>query len=157
MPSSLEGGTLQILANATLLTVAITFNTAANAKSLSDLVMPVLSAMADTKSAFLKLTTSSPAAEFLADFFADDFFFAVFLTAYSAVLDVDVARDVGEVHPLSSGPRDGVDVLAGAVDENATTVDGDARAAMAATQRRSDRRIMLSIGWQWCNGRCSSA
>lgn len=69
---------MSIQHNNSRLTVAITFNTAAKAISLSAFVIPVFSATALTKSAFLKLTTS------------ESFFFAAFLTAaYSEVLRLD--------------------------------------------------------------------
>ena len=70
--------------NETSLTVARTSNTAVKANSLCTLVMPVFAATADTKSAFLNLTTpSSDSASatgvivFLADFFVDAFFVVV--------------------------------------------------------------------------------
>jgi len=70
----------------TPLTVAMTFKTAAKAISLSDLVMPVFSDTAETKSAFLKFTTSTSVDDFFLDAaFLEAFlvaaFFASFLTA----------------------------------------------------------------------------
>jgi len=127
----------------------MTFNTAAKAMSLSALVMPVFSDTADTKSAFLKFTTSSLVDDvfvevFLDDFFVDDFF-VPFLTAYSAEVReaVDVERDDKEGE--DDAPFSPLDPRAGAVAKAATCVGRDAMAAMATTQRRSARRIILPL------------
>ena len=117
------------------LTVAITFNTAANAKSLSAFVIPVFSATALTKSAFLKLTTSDPSL-----FLAGAFFLAAFFSAYRAERDKEVVRD-GAL-PFSNCfcvPLDGL-----VLEENEDTVV-DSAMKTAAAQTSNVRQIIIIV------------